>query len=204
MDTPPDEFIEEYQQMRERMDWVAATLGRGQDLAQAKEFVALILDFFNKWEPVITIPSICEGMKNFRERVESKLVVTLEKIYLAHLNEVLNARREWIVGELFLKAAISFAGLMKESPPELRPQLEEIHRTHMGCEYDPEADYRETEADTAAKETAYRKALASFRVDWGERVDAAMVARLENLDIESLNAWQAEINAQNLALNSPR
>ena len=182
--------------MRERMEWAQASLGRGHDVAQGKTFRDEFLQFHDKWHPVITDAELREGMEAVRAGVERTVGRGLEKIFLTQLHEVIEARRDWIVGELLLKTSVSFIGLMKEAPPELRPGLEKIYRDSMGMDFDPATEFQDAEAGASEHEATYRKALATLEVDWPERIDAALRRRLEHLDGPAAEAWQAELDAQ--------
>ena len=193
---PPEGFVEEYWSMRERMDWAESALGRGQDLAQAKTVLEDFHNFYDRWRQFITDAEVCEGLDRAREHMEKTLGRKLDCIFLAHLEEVIEARKDWCVSELLFEATLNFIGLMKHVPPRMRSELEKIHRESMQCDFDAETDYREAEADAAESETLFRQALAGLEVDWPERMDAAMRARLEKLDVAGANDWQAEIAAQ--------
>lgn len=189
---PPDQFIEEYWKMRERMDWAKAGLGRGQDVAQARLVVEDFREFYEKWHPVITDAEFREGMEAARAGME-KLNTGLEKVFLAHLHEVIEARKDWWTAEQLLKMSINFISMMKHAPPELRPELEKIHRDHMKKEFEPTTYYQDAEAEAAGEEAKFRKALTGLEVDWPERVDAALRARLEQSDGAGADEWQAEV-----------
>ena len=193
---PPEAFFEEYRKFRERMGWVEASLGRGQDVAQCKLLVEDFREFYQKWHPVLEPSKLCTGLETMRAQIENGLGARLEQIFLAHLSEVVEARKDWWTGEMLFQAAIAFITIMKEAPPQMRPALEQVHREHMKKEYDPETYYRDSEANVAEEEANYRKALAGMEVDWPERVDAALRERLERLDGEGANGWQEELAAQ--------
>lgn len=198
--TPPDEFIEEYWKLRERMGWANAGLGRGQDVAQGKLLLADFREFYAKWHPVINIPELRAGMEATHERIEKTLGVHLEQIFLAHLHEVIEARKDWWTSEQLLKMSPGFINLMKHSPEQLRPGLEKIHRDYMKKDFVPETYYRDAEADAAGEEVKFRKALAGLEVDWPERVDAALRGRLEQLDGGAGTDWQMELATQSTAV----
>jgi len=120
----------------------------------------------------------------------------LETIYLMHLLEVIEAREEWWVAEKLLESDVIFIKLMKLAPPELRPEMEKIHRDHMGKDFEPISYYQQSEADTVESEAKYRKALAGFEVDWEERIDAALREKLGIADGVNYEEWQAEVSAQ--------
>lgn len=193
--TPPDEFIEEYWQMRERMDWARSALGRGQDVAQGKLVLAGFEEFYQKWRPLIQDPDVRAGLDAGREGLQA-LRRHLEQVYLTHLHEVVEARKDWWTAEQLLKMSISFINLMKHAPAQLRPDMEKIHRDYMKKDFDPVTHYQDAEASAAEEEAKFRKALVEFEIDWPERVDAAMKVRLEQLDGNSANAWQAVLAAQ--------
>src|SRR5262245_36304998 len=100
---PPNEFVEEYWRMRERMDWACAALGRGQDIAQAKTVVDEFRSFYRKWRPVIQVPELGKGLDDLREEMEKNLGRSLERLFLAHLHEVVEARKDWWMAEQLLK-----------------------------------------------------------------------------------------------------
>lgn len=200
---PPDKFIEEYWKLRERMDWANAGLGRGQDVAQGKLLVEDFLGFHEKWRTVIQDTKLRQGLQAAREGME-KLRINLERIFLAHLHEVIEARKDWWTGEQLLKMSVTFISMMKHAPPQLRPELEKIHRDFMKKEFESATYYRDCEAGAEACETTFRKALAGLEVDWPERVDAALRGRLEKLDGPGATDWQAEVEAQSAALGEDR
>ena len=137
MTRPPEAFIDEYWRMRDRLDWAESALGRGQDVAQAKTVVEEFRAFYQKWHLVITIPDLRQGMEAAHARMEKTLGRGLEKIFLAHLHEVIEARKDWWASEQLFKMSVNFIALMKHSPPEMRPELEKIHRECMKEEFEP-------------------------------------------------------------------
>src|ERR1035438_1123835 len=112
---PPDEFSTEYWQMRERMDWLLAGGIDGEDIGKAKLFVGYLLEFYEKWQPVITDPELSRGLKIARTGFEG-LRAKLEKIYWAHLHEVIEARKEWANAEAIFKAVVAVPVLRREMP----------------------------------------------------------------------------------------
>ena len=120
----------------------------------------------------------------------------LEKFYYASLLELLEKWRHRLIQETLLQGEVIVHELVKNMPSEaLAEELKDIV-THGAPEtYDPEQMYRsgESSADVAAE--AYRVELAEFKASWPERVNAALLTRLENLTIEDVNAWEAELRA---------
>lgn len=197
---PPDVFFEEYWKMREHIDWAEAGLGRGQDVAQGKMVLGEFREFYEKWHPIINVPELREGMEEMHEHMEKSLGRHLPQIFLAHLHEVIEARKDWWTAEQLLKMSVNFINLMKHAPPQMRPELEKIHRDYMKKEFEPVTYYQDAEAAAAEEEAEFRKALAGLEVDWPERVDAALRGRLEKLDATGANDWQAEVVATQTAL----
>jgi hypothetical protein len=197
---PPDEFIDEYWKMRERIDWLEASGITGEDIGKAKLFVGELLEFYEKWHPVIKDAELRAGLQAAHGGMED-LRIKLEKIYWAHLHEVIEERKEWLVTEAILKGLVAVSVLRKQMPEKLKDGFEQILRDHsMGGEFDMEKAFRETENDVADAEAKFRKALAGLEVDWPERVDAALRERLEKTDMAGANAWQAEVVAQQEAV----
>jgi hypothetical protein len=197
---PPDEFIEEYWKMRDRLDWAEAGLGRGQDVAQGKTMLEEFRAFYEKWHPVINVPELREGMEEMHTHMEKTLGRHLEQLFLAHLHEVVEARKDWWTSEQLLKMSVNFIALMKHAPEQLRPGLEKIHRDYMKKEFEPTTYFQDAEAGAAEEEAKFRKALVELEVDWPERVDSVLRERLEKLDGTGANDWQAEVSSQSAAL----
>lgn len=182
--------------MRERVGWAMSAAGRGQDLAQAKTVVDECEDFYARWHDVITIPELRAGLEALHQLVVEGIGATLEQSWLEQLHAVIEARKDCLAGEVLLKWDIQFIEIMKLAEGAMRAELEKIYREHMKKEYDPEGCYRDGEEGAAENEADFRKLLATLEADWPERVDAALRARLEGLDAEAANAWQAEIEEQ--------
>ena len=182
------------------MEWAKSALGRDQDVAQGKTYLGEFREFYQKWHPVIDVPELREGMEVMHEHIERTLGLHMEQIFLAHLHEVIEARKDWWMAEGLLKMAVNFINLMKHAPPQLRPELEKIHRDYMKKEFEPVTYYQDAEAAAVEEEANFRKALAGLEVDWPERVDAAMRERLEKLDRTGGEAWQEEVAAESEAL----
>ena len=201
---PPQEFADEYWQMRERLDWLMAggIVGGqdGKDLSKAKLFVAGLQEFYEKWQPVIQDPKLSRGLKTVRGRFEG-LRVKLEKIYWAQLHEVIEARKGWASAEAIFKALVAITVLRKEMPEHLRAEFEKtIRDRETGASFDAETYYRLTEQNASVAEAKFRKELTGLAVDWPERVDAALRERLEQADMAGANQWQAEVVAQQNAV----
>ncbi|MDB6172068.1 MAG: hypothetical protein JWL59_1379 [Chthoniobacteraceae bacterium] len=102
----------------------------------------------------------------------------LKRVFLAHLREVLEARKEWQVAELFLKASAAFIRIMKGAPAALLPQLEASYRDQMGHEFEPTPGYRQSELDAEKGKSEYRNALRGFKTDSTEHVTQKLPQRL--------------------------
>jgi hypothetical protein len=196
---PPDEFIDEYWKMRERIDWLEASGITGEDIGKAKLFVGELLEFYEKWHPVIKDAELRAGLQAARGGMED-LRIKLEKIYWAHLHEVIEERKEWLFAEAIFKGVVAITVLRRQMPETLKAGFEQILLDHSPGGFDAEKEYRETEKNVADAEAKFRKALAGLEVDWPERVDAALRGRLEKTDMTGANAWQAEVVAQQEAV----
>ncbi len=182
------------------MKWLQQALGRGEDVGAGRAFIAEFRDFYNRWHLVIQDKQLAAAMEIVRREIDTGLGRKLEKIYFAHLHEIVEKRKDCWIGEQLLKGTLHFINLMKHSPPEMLPELQNVYREHMKKEFVPETCYRDAETDCALNEKDFRKALAGLAADWPERVDAALRERLEKLDADGANAWQTELVAQQAAL----
>jgi len=190
---PPGEFLEQYWQMRERMQWAEFALERGNDVAQARSIVDEFHSFYDRWRPGLQEAAICAALDEVREHIDTALRPGLEALFLERLGQVLEAYNDWWMSEKSFQLSIAFISLMKHAPPQLRPELERIHRQYMEKEFDPETHYRDSERDAIEEEAKFRNALAGLEADWPDRMDAATRERLNKLDGADARAWQAEV-----------
>ena len=199
---PPEEFWEDYVQVRTHLEWVEAGMGGGAvDIPQVRLVAEAFGEFVTKWHGRIRDADVAASVARFAAW-RDKMARTLELIYLEQLHTVLERRRDWIVSEMFIGLAVNFIELMKHAPPEMRPELEKIYREHMGEEYDPAKDFRDTEKSIEQSEADFRKELAKLEIEWPERVDAAMRERLIKVDDPELADWQKEV-AEKLSVVPP-
>lgn len=193
---PPEQFFDEFEPLRERIRWAQAGLGTEKQIAQGKMMLDDFREFFQKWRPQLKgHAEACRLMDTLLGQMDT-MERHLHQVFWAHLNEVIGARKEWIQIEALFQAMVAVITLRKQMPEKLRDGFEQILRDYAKGEFDAEKEYRESEKDVVEAEAKFRKALAGLEVDWPERVDAALRERLEKLDVESANAWQAEVTAQ--------
>jgi len=193
---PPEQFFDEFEPIRERIRWAQAGLGTEKQIAQGKMMLDDFRDFFRKWRPQINgHPEACRLMDTLRGQMD-KMERHLHQVFWAHLNEVIEARKEWIQIEAIFQAMVAVITLRKQMPEKLRDGFEKILRDYAKGEFDAEKEYRDSEKDVTEAEAEFRKALAGLEVDWPERVDAGLRNRLEKLEVEGAKAWQAEVAAQ--------
>ena len=193
---PPGDFVEEYWQMSERLKWAEAALGRGQDVAQAKLIFEQFEEYYQKWRSHIKEPEVRAGLDQALEAMKP-LRRNLERIALFHLQEVIEARRDWCVSELIFQGVVATIGLRKEMPEHLKAEFEEVLRDRAtGESFDSEKEFRDCEQRATEAQAKFRKALVKYEIDWPERVNVAVRERLEKLDVEGANIWQHELAAQ--------
>jgi hypothetical protein len=196
----PDGFSEEYAVMRERFEW-AHLRGSDLDVPAAKLAVEDIDGFLQRWRGKVGIPEMETGMSAVAAWVE-RMNGQFDLIFLSHLREVVEARREWLVAELTFKAEQQCIWLIQHGPPQLRPGLEQIHREHMGREFDPAVEFRETEAHADQRERQYRQALAGLEVDWPERLTPQIRQRFAQPEPADFAAWVDDLNEKASALKT--
>jgi hypothetical protein len=194
---PPQEFFDEFEPIRERIRWAQAGLGTEKQVVQGKMMLEDFREFFGRWRPQIAgNEDACRLMDDLFQKMKT-MERHLHQVFWAHLNEVIEARKEWLVAEASLKATIAITVLRKEMPEKLRDGFEKILSDHS---FDAEKAFREGEKEIAEAETKYRRGLAGLEIDWPERVDAALRERLEKVDMAGANGWQAEVGAQQNAV----
>jgi hypothetical protein len=193
---PPGDFLEEYWQMSERLEWAHAAFERGQDLAQPKLTFEQFEEYYQKWRSHIKEREVCAGLDQARE-VMQRLRRELERTALRQLQKLIEARKDWCVSELMFQGVVATIGLRKSMPEHLKAEFEQVLRDpKTGESFDSEREFREAEQRANQAQAKFRKALVEFEIDWPERVDAALHERLEELGGEKANAWHAELAAQ--------
>ena len=201
---PPPEFAEEYFQLRERMDWAESALGRGQDVAQTKLLFTQFEEYYQKWRSLIEAdPELRAGFDEALKGLEP-LRRHLERIALFHLQEVIEARRDWCRSELIFQGVVATIGLRKEMPEHLKAEFEEVLRDRAtGESFDSEKEFRDCEQRATEAQAKFRKALVEYEIDWPERVNVAVRERLEKLDGEGATVWNAEVAAELVKVAEP-
>lgn len=192
---PPDQFFEDYDRLRARFEWAQAGLGKGDDIAQGKLVAVAFRDFYEKWHLKIQDADLRRRIEAVR-RAMKMLQRHLDGIYLEHLQEVIQARKDWWVSEQLFKRSVQLIKLMEQVVPPVRTKLAEAYYDKVGKEFEPATEYRQAEADADNSERKFRTALSQLQADWPERINAAVRARLEQLDGEGANAWHAEVASQ--------
>ena len=198
MKRPPQKFFREYATFRERFDWAARGIEEG-DLPQSQLAHAEMLGFLDRWQGKIGIPEFESAFAQLRPSVD-QIGRLLEAKYLAALAELLEKRHTVLIEPLIFDAGLQHIKIMQLAPPELLPGLEKIFREKMGYEYDAERFYRESEAAQTEYEAEYKQAFATMEVNWPERFDAEIRARLSQAPIEEINQWKADTAAELAAI----
>ncbi len=177
--------------MRTRLHW-AVQRGDQIDMQHARITTEEVGEFLERWNGRVPIPEVEAELRRVQAWV-NHMERHLEKLFLTHLLEVLELRREWEIAEAFLRASTAFIRIMKEAPAHLLPQLEAIYRNQMHREYDAGTEYQESVAQAEAGEAAYKKTSQEFEVDWGNRFTAALRKRLNSLTLAQTQNWMEEI-----------
>jgi hypothetical protein len=199
---PPEEFFEDLGRLTSHFDWTAMALGGNddEDASKGKTMAAEFREFEQKWGTQLKKeedgPEFRNAMDTMRKCI-NELELKLEELRLKHLLKLIEARKEWMRADLFLKGTVAITVLRREMPERLRAEFEEtIRDRETGESFNAEKHFRECEQRIVETEAGYRKALAGFDVDWPESADASLRARLEKLDAEDAKRWEAEISSK--------
>lgn len=190
----PEGFAEEFEQIRQGVEWGLATLGSDNHLAQDKIFVAGFRAFYRKWRLLID-PELRAPLEILHRKLEADFAPKMEALYWTSLNLVLAARATWLVSEELFRATIPVAVYLRDLPGETRAKMIAASANPAGTSalLSGERAYREAEETVIEAETVLRKDLAHLEADWPERVDAAFRERLDKADGAGIMLWQAEI-----------
>lgn len=189
------EFVKAYDTFREHYDWFSRRRMVGDlSIPDTKEAVAEMREFVDRWQGRTGLAEMDRGLEKFAELVAG-LERALERDATEKLIAVVEKRGDCVVGELILKASVTFIELMKEVPDEMRPELLRIHRESMGKDFDPETDYRESEEDAESHRQEFEQAWGSYVADWPERATPELRQRAATVEGDPLGAWLAELRA---------
>lgn len=195
MDTP-EQFLEAWDQFAERIAWAEDALARDHtDVAQAKLFVADGRAFFARWKRFLDIAEAAGAYKEMLGIYQSMEDV-LARAWLEALRDALKAREEEITAALLHQGTVASLSLERLMPPHLHDEFVKVYMGDRTDSFDPEKEYRASEADLAADEEKARRALASLEVDWPEKVDDALRERWRNLaTLPEAQAWRNEVQS---------
>lgn len=193
----PAGFAEEFETIRQRVEWGQATLGSDNHLAHDKIFIEEFRAFYRKWQPRLHDPELRRLLETMHRNIETDFAPKLEAVFWSKLNLVIAAREEWRGAEVLFRASVTVATFLQKMPDDMRAKIVAASREpEIAALLDGERAYREAEEMVNESEAGFRKDLAELEVDWPERVDAALRQRLEQLDNAGAEAWRAEIAAQ--------
>jgi hypothetical protein len=197
----PEGFAEEFDIIRQRVEWGLATLGSENHLAHDKIFIEEFRVFYRKWQPLLQDPELREPLEIMHRNIESDFAPKLEALFWSKLKVVIGGRAEWLAAETLFRASVTVAAFLRDMPEEMRAKIMAASREpNIAALLDGERTYREAEQMVNESEAGFRKDLAEFEVDWPERVNTALRQRLEQLDAQGIKAWQAEIEAELIKL----
>jgi hypothetical protein len=189
-------FVREYEKFREHYDWFVRRREAGDlSIPKTREAVAEMREFVDRWTGRSGLAEMDEGLRAFA-KIVSQFEMILEKDAAEKLLAALEARGDCVVGELLVKGAVEFIALMKAAPEELRPGMLKIYRESMGKEFDPETDYRDSEADAEEKKRELEEAWRKFAADWPERATPELRERVQTVAGEPLGKWKGELVAR--------
>src|SRR2546430_28682 len=190
------EFFEALEQYYEHFDWSAeAVIRELTDIRPAKAILSEGRAFFKKWERFVNIPDAAHLYKEMR-RFHDDLERRLGRAWLEALRNAVTVRHDALMSILIHDGLIKILHLEKIIPSELREGFVKAYLGDKPGPFDPEKDYRASEADLEAAEEKARLAFTKLEIDWPEKVDAQFRARWNNLkEAQDTKAWLSEIRA---------
>lgn len=187
----PDAFLRDYQQMRERQRWLRPDPDAEISVPTARQLADELDAFLRRWQAQVSIPPIRRALAQLRPEVDGILAHLRELRRVDHW-ELLEARMDWHLANAMIQVSVKFIEMVKHAPPELRPGMEKIYREHMGHDFDPEREFRDTEAEADKCEADFHRHWREFQENWPEDATAATHQRLLDSPIEALKTWQLD------------
>jgi len=200
----PADFPDAYAAFRERYDWGRQRMKeQPDDIRQARMIADDICGFVAEWRPRLAFDAeFFSALGEFGE-IGERIGRQARKLALERLEDLVEARDTWFVGEALLQADIALIEMWKIAPEPLRSELEKIVHEHgVPLPFDPEQVYRTAEKHLEEDEADYRRKLAAFEIDCPELMNEALRRRLDAYTREDYEPWKAEIARQVAALGS--
>lgn len=167
-----------------------------QQTLQVKRLAREIRRLIMRWEHDPVCRAEGKAIPLFQSKLQ-KMGRSIEEFYLASLRELLSKWSQRFIQETIFQGEIITQQMIQISPTQaMVDELKAIVIEGAPDTYNPEKMYREGEKLADEHAEAYRAEWAEFKASWPERIDAAFLARLENLTIEDHNAWVAEISPE--------
>lgn len=152
-------------------------------------------EFVDCWAGRSGLAEMDEGLREFA-KIVSAFEMILERDAAEKLLAALEKRGDCVIGELLLKGSVNFIAVMNLAPEELRPEMLKIYRDSMGKEFDPETEYRDSEAGAEKNQRDFEKAWGTFAADWPERATPELRERVHTVWGEPLGQWKGELEAK--------
>lgn len=187
----PPAFRRDYARLRERQRWRNLTPDASIGVLEAREQTAELDEFLRRWQAQIAQPAVRAVLNEVRAYV-NRLQTKLREIRRLDHWELLEARIDWRLAHELIAVSVKYIEVMKHAPPGVRPEMERVYREHMGRDFDPEHEYRDTVAHADQCEADFHRRWRQFQELWPEDATPAVHHRLLHDAIPDLRAWQAE------------
>lgn len=191
----PEDYRDDYSQLRARMDRVAWHAGATMDPAQARETCLEIERFAQRWLQHFAQPefhAVLRSLRDWSEQVQAHLAAVRDR----HLLQLLAGRNECAITRMMFDFGCAFTKNLQETPPEQRPALEAMYAEEMGQPYNAETEFRQTEALLDQSEASFKQCWDTFQAAFPEHATEALRQRLLKADPEEIKAWQVKLAAQ--------
>ena len=126
----------------------------------------------------------------------------LERHWLASLRGLVEKKQAVLIGRHLLGGIVTVSQIAVEVKTMDAAAQAEFQKA-LGEGYDIEEDFRDAEKSLSEKEADFAKELAEVRTDWGDRLDAALMARLESASSGDITEWARQVSVATDALKEP-
>ena len=198
----PEDYSDDFSQLRARMDRVARRSDAPMDTALARETCAEIERFSARWLKHFAHPelhAVIRSLRDWSEQVQEQLAAARD----LHLLQLLAARNECAITRMMFDFGCAFTKTLQETPPDQRPALEAIYREEMGQPYNAETDFRETEALLDQSETRFKQSWETFQASFPETATESLRQRLLSAGPDEIKVWQEELTTPHPPFGHP-
>lgn len=187
MPMPPKAFLTDARRIADTAELLADSSSEDPETVPAmRELANHMRDFIVRWQSQAQETAHGDLLAKFRTQLAG-VERHLERLHLISLGELLETRRNHLLGELLLKMTVELNKFIRDAPDGNRAELEKKFREFQGPDFDPAADFQEITEDTDQSEADWNRLVRDYRISWPDRLEdpiylGALSSRNEVLD----------------------